>query len=404
MRPRNGRPGQGSANAMRKTSITIAIFIDSLGWRLANENGFLRHELPFRGPLATTFGTSSSCIPTILTGVAPREHGHFAPFAYDPEGSPFRKLGWMRYVPKFLADMGCIRQWMGRWVQRQVGLNRNFQLHNTPLQLLPQMNYTDRRALHEPGGINSGLTTLFDDLRDGAIRFEVYELHSGEDTLATAERDLACGDLQFAYISISGLDEFLHARGTTSSAVEKKLAFYENQVRNLLDTARAHYDQVNVAVFSGNGMADVTGECDLMRQVEALPLQLGKDYFAIYDSTIARFWFLNENAERVISNALSGNMDGQWLSDHTLRQWGCDFPDRRYGHRFFLLRPGVLLNPSFMGRTMLAGMHGYDPWHKDSVAFFASNDARMGRPAGLTNLRDVLAASVGVFRLATRSA
>ena len=156
MRPRNGRPGQGSANAMRKTSITIAIFIDSLGWRLANENGFLRHELPFRGPLATTFGTSSSCIPTILTGVAPREHGHFAPFAYDPEGSPFRKLGWMRYVPKFLADMGCIRQWMGRWVQRQVGLNRNFQLHNTPLQLLPQMNYTDRHALHEPGGKKRG--------------------------------------------------------------------------------------------------------------------------------------------------------------------------------------------------------------------------------------------------------
>jgi hypothetical protein len=389
---------------MRKTSITIAIFIDSLGWRLANDNGFLRHELPFRGPLATTFGTSSSCIPTILTGVAPREHGHFAPFAYDPEGSPFRKLGWMRYVPGFLANIGSVRQWMGRRVQRQLGLNRSFQLHNMPVRLLPQMDYTDRQPLHEPGGINGGLTTLFDDLRNAAIRFEIYDLNSGEGSLAEAERGLARGDLQFAYISISGLDEFLHARGTTSSAVEKKLACYEDQVRGLLETARAHYDEVNVAVFSGNGMADVTGECDLMRKVEALPVQLGKDYFAIYDSTMARFWFMNATAERVIGDALSGSMDGQWLSDHTLRQWGCDFPDRRYGHRFFLMRPGVLLNPSYMGRTKLAGMHGYDPWHKDSVAFFASNDARMGRPAGLTNLRDLLAASAGVFRLATRSA
>ena len=283
-------------------------------------------------------------------------------------------------------------------------LNRNFQLHNMPVHLLPHMNYTDRRLLHQPGAINGGVSTLFDDLRDAAIRFEIYDLHSGQDALAAVESDLARGELQFAFISISGLDEFLHVRGTTSSAVEKKLACYEDDVRSLLATARMHYDHVNVAVFSGNGMADVTGECDLMRKVEALPVQLGKDYFAIYDSTMARFWFMNETAERVIGDALSGSMDGQWLSDHTLRQWGCDFPDRRYGQRIFLLRPGVLLNPSFMGRTMLGGMHGYDPWHKDSVAFFASNAASMGRPAGVANLRDLLAASAGVFRLATRSA
>jgi hypothetical protein len=389
---------------MRKTSITIAIFIDALGWRLASENGFLRHELPFRGPLATTFGATSSCVPTILTGVAPREHGHFAPFAYDPAGSPFRKLGWMRFLPRFLADTGRVRQWLSRLVQRQLGLHSGFQIHNTPIHLLPQMNYIEPCNPHESGGIQGGQSTLFDDLRDGGIPFEIYDSRDGQDNLAAAERDLARGDLQFAYISVTGLDEFLHARGTNSVAVQKKLADYENRIRDLVNTAHEHYDQVHVAVFSGNGMADVTGECDLMRQIEALPLQFGKDYFAIYESTMARFWFHNANAERVIGQALSGSMDGHWLSDHTLRQWGCDFPDRRYGHRFFLMRPGVLLNPSFMGRTMLAGMHGYDPWHKDSVAFFASNDGRMGRPAGLANLRDLLAASVGVFRLATRSA
>jgi len=210
--------------------------------------------------------------------------------------------------------------------------------------------------------------------------------------------------VQFAYITLSGLDTHLHAHGTASSAVSSKLSSYENQIRDLLNTAREHYDDVKIALFSGSGMADVTGQCDLMRQIEALPLEFGKDYFAFYDNTMARFWFLNDNAERVIGHALTGSMDGQWLSDHTLRQWGCDFADRRYGHRFFLLRPGVLMTPSFMGRTAVAGMHGYDPWHKDSVAFFASNDLRIGRPAGLANLRDLLTASVGVYRLAARSA
>ena len=389
---------------MRKTSITIAIFIDSLGWRLASEHDFLRNELPFRGPLATTFGPQSSLVPTILTGVPPREHGHFAPFTYDPAGSPFRKLGWMRFVPRFVADTGRVRSWIGRWLHKQLGLSPEFQIHNTPLALLPQVDYTERNDLCEPGGILGGQSTLFDDLHEAGIRYRRYDWQPGKDNLEAAAQDLAGGDVQFAYITLSGLDTHLHAHGTASSAVSSKLSSYENQIRDLLNTAREHYDDVKIALFSGSGMADVTGQCDLMRQIEALPLEFGKDYFAFYDNTMARFWFLNDNAERVIGHALTGSMDGQWLSDHTLRQWGCDFADRRYGHRFFLLRPGVLMTPSFMGRTRVAGMHGYDPWHKDSVAFFASNDPRIGRPAGLANLRDLLTASVGVYRLAARSA
>jgi hypothetical protein len=389
---------------MSKTSITIAIFIDSLGWRLASQYDFLRNELPFRGPLATTFGPSSSLVPTILTGVPPREHGHFTAFTYDPAGSPFRKLGWVKGLPDFVADTGRVRSWLGRRLQRQLGLNPEFQLHNTPLGLLPQVDYTERNDLYEPGGILGGQTTLFDDLNEAGIDYRRYEWQPGEDNLEAAGRDLAGGDLQFAYITLSGLDNCLHAHGTASSAVSSKLSSYENQIRDLLNTARERYHDVKIALFSGNGMADVTGQCDLRRQIEALPLEFGKDYFAFYDNTMARFWFLNANAERIIGQALNGSMDGQWLSDHTLRQWGCDFADRRYGHRFFLLRPGVLMNPSFMGRASVAGMHGYDPWHKDSVAFFASNDSRIGRPAGLANLRDLLTASVGVYRLAAKSA
>jgi hypothetical protein len=38
-----------------------------------------------------------------------------------------------------------------------------------------------------------------------------------------------------------------------------------------------------------------------------------------------------------------------------------------------------------MGETRLAGMHGYDPLHEDSVAMFASNVAT----AAPTDLRDL---------------
>ena len=133
-----------------------------------------------------------------------------------------------------------------------------------------------------------------------------------------------------------------------------------------------------------------------MQIVNSLSLEFGKDYFAVYDATMARFWFHTEEAERLIGDALQYLSDGHWLSEETLHSWGCDFPDRRYGDRFYLLKPGILLNPSFMGRYRFAGMHGFDPSHEDSVAFWATNEPHLPRPKGLEDLRRVLSHSIGL--------
>jgi hypothetical protein len=114
---------------------------------------------------------------------------------------------------------------------------------------------------------------------------------------------------------------------------------------------------------------------------------------------MARFWFLKSSAEKTIVAALQSHPDGRWLTDETLAGWGCDFPDMRYGHRYFLMNPGVLLNPSFMGRFPLAGMHGFDPAHEDSVAFFATNDFDTATPKGLEDLRGALSHSIGLTKL-----
>ncbi len=80
---------------------------------------------------------------------------------------------------------------------------------------------------------------------------------------------------------------------------------------------------------------------------------------------------------------------GRVLSEDSLRGYGCDFAGHRYGETTFLMDPGVVIHPSFMGRTMLAGMHGYDPDHEDSVAAYASN-VEAEWPRGLTDLAGLL--------------
>ena len=53
----------------------------------------------------------------------------------------------------------------------------------------------------------------------------------------------------------------------------------------------------------------------------------------------------------------------------------------------FLANPGTLICPSFMGKTMLAGMHGYDPDHPDSVASLLTSAPTDCAPQGLWDMR-----------------
>jgi hypothetical protein len=99
------------------------------------------------------------------------------------------------------------------------------------------------------------------------------------------------------------------------------------------------------------------------------------DYLAVYDSTMARFWFFSHRAKHEICEKLSSSPCGKLLSDDELRELGVLFPDRRYGESIFLLHPGWMLAKSdFNGpQWMPVGMHGYHPNDPDSDAVFFSN-------------------------------
>jgi hypothetical protein len=371
--------------------LTLAVFIDAMGWEIANQHGFLKDLLPERRPLDTVFGYSSTCDPTILTGLSPQEHGHFAFYAYAPERSPFKELRWLNLLPKQLAARGRVRQQISKLVRTQLGYTGYFQLYNAPFDLLPHLDYTERRDLYQPGGIINGQRTIFDDLRDSGTPFHLSDWRKPErENLDAAAAAITSAGPRFAYLFLAELDAILHAQGTQSSAIEKKVRWYEQELGKLLSLAERNYDQVSLVVFSDHGMTDISSEFDLMTIIESLPLIRGEDYFAVYDSTMARFWFLGDRAEAIICDKLERYRQGRWLSDSDLQHWGCNFPDRRYGHKFYLMNPGVLLNPSFMGHTRLAGMHGYAPEDKDSVAFFAATESTLGFPNGLADIRKFL--------------
>jgi hypothetical protein len=135
-------------------------------------------------------------------------------------------------------------------------------------------------------------------------------------------------------------------------------------------------------------MVDVTRTVDVMGRLRAAGVTWPRDVLAFFDSTMARFWWRRPGVRDTVRAALGAAGGGRWLTDEDLARAGCRFGDRAFGDDVFLLDPGVLMVPSFMGSTAVAAMHGYAPDHPDMAAFLAANRAL---PATLRHLSDVRA-------------
>jgi len=382
---------------MSARTLTLAVFIDAFGWEVLNRHTFLDGELQHRAPLDTIFGYSSSCDPTILTGTLPREHNHFSFFYYDPSRSPFRGFDRLAALPSSIVERGRVRHWISRVVGRWKQFTGYFQLYAVPFKWLPLFDYSERHDLYQPGGIRGGQPTVFDHLRHANVPFHCSDWRaSEEENLASLGTAVDEGQIRFAYLFLAHMDAVLHEHGTEAPQVADKIQWYDRQLRALLARARAQYDDVRLMVFSDHGMTDVSAHCNLIARIDALGLTFGTDYAAVYDSTMARFWFFNDAARTRIVEALGEEANGRIVTEEELERWGCDFPERTYGELYFLMNPGVLLHPSFMGRQAPAGMHGFAPEHEDSVAMFASTWTPAALPRRLNDLFALMLDSVGL--------
>lgn len=384
---------------MRQETLSLFTFIDALGWELLQRRSFLTTLAPVRAPLETVLGYSCTCDPTILTGRLPREHGHFSFFAYAPERSPFPRAACnvLDWLPQALTSRARVRHHLSQLTRRQLGYTGYFNLYTVPFTRLPDLDYTERRDLYQPGGINGGQATIFDDLRAARVPHFVSDWQQDDATnVAALAQVIEQEQPRVAYLYLAGMDGVLHAHGPQATVVQDKLAWYEQQLTQLVALARKHYREVRLHVFSDHGMTEVHQSCDLMSRIEGLGLIWGQDYAAVYDSTMARFWLLSDKARTTLPAALAQEPQGRILTEAELTRYGCDFPDQRYGHLFFLMNPGVLLCPSFMGVRPIKGMHGYDPAHPDSTASYLSNVAGLPLPQRLTDLYGLMRAESGL--------
>jgi len=361
---------------------TVFVLIEGLGWELMERSGLLADLAPHRYRLRTVLGGASATVPTLLTGMAPCDHGHWMPFSYSPGESPFRRLRLLRHLPSHLTSSGPFRRALARLLARRLGWTCELDLLHVPIALLPELDCSGRRALFEPGGMSPAATAIDRVHHERVPSFVGSGPRPDAELVSAAAGALGRGDARFVLVHLRELVAALHRAGPSSEEGACALAQCDDAVRALHRAAADAADEVRLYVGTDRGLTEVTETVDIRRRVEAAGLVLGRDYFAFYDPTMVRLWFADAASRHHLMASIADVGRGRWLGDDQLRLEGVYFHDHRYGEALFLLEPGLAIAPSYHSAEPLAAVGGYHPTHVGSWAGFCSS-VRLGIPPAL---------------------
>ena len=246
-----------------KDHLDLFIMIDACGWEIIKTRPqFLAQAAPHRRRLTSVFGYSSTCVPSILSGRWPDEHHNWCYFIHDPKNSPFASLRWLRFLPKALTSRRIVRRWLTKLVKRKLGFQGYFDLYNIPFQRIHLYDFTEKKSPLKPKGMNQG-ENIFDQLEAAQVPYFVTNPNESEE--ANRDRlnaDITSERIDFAFQYWAGLDGLLHRVGNQSPEIDTKLASYEAWIMQTLQSARQHYREVTLHVFSDHGMANCDEHLD----------------------------------------------------------------------------------------------------------------------------------------------
>jgi hypothetical protein len=361
------------------------LLVDALGWELAARTPGFAAGLPHRRRLETVLGFSSGALPTLFTGQLPSEHGRWLMYRRaGNSGTPFRGFRWLGLLPPRLRRSWKLSVLLTRLVARR-GVRGYFSLYQVPRELLDEFDLAERDDIFAPGGLP--VDSLWDTAERIGVCWRGWNWRTPEpEVLSAMERALECGPEDFLFCYTAELDAALHREGAGGAGVRERLTRYDAWLTRNVHAARRRGEDLRLVLLSDHGMLDVRDTVDMMGALAGLSCRWPRDYVPFFDSTFARFWWRCSAARGEVRSVLEGVRGGRWLDDDELERAGALFPAREYGEDIYLLDPGVLMVPSFMGSHPLAAMHGYDPAHPEMAAVLFANHPV---PEGVRHLKDV---------------
>ncbi|MDD5698609.1 MAG: hypothetical protein PHH77_08325 [Victivallaceae bacterium] len=331
-------------------AVHVFIYLTGPGWNILREHGFLADSCQYQFPVTSQLGCSHAALSTTLTGQEPDKHGHFSGYYFKRSNTLAQTL--QRLYTKL---RGKPSGYVGKY---------SIPLRN--LNAFLQTNHWEENL--SPGGF-APLTSIIDLVHEKKLAYSIVNTARGspipalKDLRGKLEKNL----VEFAFIQVDELDALLHHSPDNFRKINRKLRHYERQIRQIITTGKAAGGDFNLTILSGHGMTPAPQRINIKKKIDALGMDYGNDYYAVYDPTMARFWFKNNFTRSIILDKLRVLRHCRVLSSREKKDFGIDFPDHRYGETIALVDPGFQISPNDVLARPVAAMHGYDPDHPDSL-------------------------------------
>jgi predicted AlkP superfamily pyrophosphatase or phosphodiesterase len=378
--------------------------IDALGYSSITAqntpNLFNLFQEGFFRPVKTLLGYSNAIIPSIFSGKYPSQHNIWGLYKKSTSSttSPFKistlfpssifdKNLLLRYAVNTIIFSDCKRRGL---------LPNYFMPANIPIKILKYFDISMKKHIIEPGSMD-GTLTLFDLMRQNNIGFEYvgYPWDKGnEQIFASVKNHLNNHSSSVVIAYIDEIDHAEHKYGVHSEDFIRRLQLFDELCASFLEkTMYTEKNNLAVTIFSDHGMKDVDGTLNLNDVIDSTDLEIEKDYLLFLDSTIARFWALNENANQCLREVLSATKGGRLLSKEETIKYKINFKSDIYGDLQYLADAGKLILPNFY--TIRGGavkaMHGWDPDDKTQDSFIFTNQrSQNSEIEDVTKIFDIL--------------
>jgi CRISPR/Cas system Type II protein with McrA/HNH and RuvC-like nuclease domain len=249
-----------------------------------------------------------------------------------------------------------------------------YQVYDIPAWKLPNIKICESRNLYSLSGV-PGSQTILDVWEEKKLNWVCKSYKNGLSDIQIIDEIPSLvknNKIDRALFYLCEYDAFGHANATHTDAMLTRANEYAIRLQNMIQTLDKQGRKYKINLISDHGMVPKKGEVDVRQALEKLPFKDWVHYWAILDSTMARFYINSPKVEEAIKEALS-KLPGQFLTKEDEEKYKIRL-NGDYGNVLWLINTGLQIVPSDMGRIACKGMHGYEPTHDEMLASFASTE------------------------------
>ncbi|MCW3999779.1 MAG: alkaline phosphatase family protein [Candidatus Bathyarchaeota archaeon] len=306
---------------------------------------------------------------SIFTGVYPAKHGVWTEFLFDPEESQYK---WTRplTITNRLIDMCADNLRSFPRIIRTAAVFSIFKLTErilnltlTPMAINIPLNRLKffKQAISYDLIVKNSLSvpTLFDILKTNKVPYRVLSQSNMKDDKIFKEA-LVIQKVSLNFFQLGELDLIGHKYGPCSQELSKCLLKVDNEVKEIIESYRKRFD-TDVFIFSDHGMVPISSVIDVTKEIGKQGLKDGRDFIVFLDSTIARFWPLNDAVNAILIKILANMENGRLINSEDQKEYSIPI-DQKFGEIIWVANPGVLILPNYyQGYERSNGSHGYMP-------------------------------------------